>query len=364
MPHLPLLAVALTLAANPAAQDSTEAPPSAPAVPTSGAEPAEAPASDATPAPADATAPAETPPADTAPLPAPSAPPASDSPAPSAEPEPADTTAAQPPADPTAEWYSPDLPSRLRILALPVARTVDKDGMEFVLDHRAASAFYDGGSQQPFTDMWHNFGGLDRAMTIGLGLRYGIIDRLDAGLYRVGGSQFDTYELDARVALLRQEENQVDLMVRGGLSWFVVPNHADALWPFAQAFVSRLFANRLLVTAGVMYHANSSSSNAVASRYYTPKYRDEEHKWSLAGAGGVELRLAEWVALDAETVACTVGFCTKNPAFSAGVKFFTFRHTFALVCGNTQYLTADGYITDTDTPWSKLVIGFNLTREY
>jgi hypothetical protein len=78
----------------------------------------------------------------------------------------------------------------------------------------------------------------------------------------------------------------------------------------------------------------------------------------------LEYRLASSVALDAEMVACTVGFCSKNPAFSGGVKFLTNRHTFALVCGNTQYVTADGYITNTDTPWSKLVIGFNLTREY
>jgi hypothetical protein len=351
MTHLPLLVLALTLAADP----SAEASPSRPAVPSSSAEQAAAPSPDATPAPAEATEPSA------APL-SPSAPPAT--PAVSADPQPGETTSAQPPVDPAAEWYSANLPSRLRILALPVARTVAKESIEFVLDHRSASALYDGNGQHPFADMWHDFGGLDRAMTVGLGLRYGIIDRLDAGLYRVGGSQFDTYELDARVAILRQEENQVDVMVRGGLSWFVVPNHADALWPFAQAFVSRLFANRLLVTAGVMYHANSSSSNALASKYYTPKYQDEEHKWSLAGAAGVELRLAEWVALDAETVSCTAGFCTKKPAFSAGVKFLTFRHTFALVCGNTQYLTADGYITNTDTPWSKLVFGFNLTREY
>jgi hypothetical protein len=81
-------------------------------------------------------------------------------------------------------------------------------------------------------------------------------------------------------------------------------------------------------------------------------------------AAGIELRLAAKVALDAEVVPCIAGFCAKQPAFSGGVKFFTTRHTFALVCGNTQYLTADGYITNTETPWSKLVIGFNITREY
>jgi hypothetical protein len=80
--------------------------------------------------------------------------------------------------------------------------------------------------------------------------------------------------------------------------------------------------------------------------------------------GGLEARLAAPVSVDAELVSCVAGYCSKNPAFSAGVKYFTSRHTFALVCGNTQYITADGYLTNTDRPWKKLVIGFNITREY
>jgi hypothetical protein len=74
--------------------------------------------------------------------------------------------------------------------------------------------------------------------------------------------------------------------------------------------------------------------------------------------------LAAPVALDAELVSCVKGYCSKNPAFSAGVKYFTSRHTFALVASNTQYITADSYPTNTDHKWSKMVIGFNITREY
>ena len=367
MTNLALLALAITVAVESPAKASTEATAAPPAAAESASGETKTPPSEAASTPAEATpTPAEATPAPAATAPAAAS---SDAPAtatPSAAAPAAESAAAtaKPAEDPAAEWYSPSYPSRLRILALPVARTVAKDSIEFVIDHRSTGPIYNKDSDHAFADMWNNFGGLDQALAVGLGLRYGIIGRLDAGLYRVGGLQFDTYELDARVSALRQEGNQIDLMVRGGLSWFSVPNHADALWPFAQVFASRLFMNRLLVTAGVMYHSNSSSSNALASASYTPKYRDEEHKWSVAGAAGVEVRLADWVSLDAETVSCTAGFCTKNPAFSAGVKFFTFRHTFALVCGNTQYLTADGYITNTDTPWSKLVLGFNLTREY
>ena len=358
MTNLALLALAMTFAVEPPAKASA----GASATPATVAEPAageaRAPSSDAPPVPAESV-PAEAAPPVAAPSEAPV------SPAPAAETPPSEAVAvAKPAKDPAADWYSPDYPSRLRILAVPVARTVAKDSIELIIDHRSTAPIYNKDSDRPFADMWNTFGGLDQALSVGLGVRYGIIDRLDAGLYRVGGSQFDTYEFDARVSVLRQEDNQIDVMARGGLSWSSVPKHDDALWPFAQLFASRLFVNRLLVTAGVMYHSNSSSSNSLSSAYYTPKYRDGEHKYSVAGAAGVEVRLANWVALDAETVACAAGYCAKNPAFSAGVKFITFRHTFALVCGNTQYLTADGYVTNTDTPWSKLVLGFNITREY
>jgi len=261
--------------------------------------------------------------------------------------------------DPAAGWYGKGFPEPIRILALPTGRTVRARGFDFIIDHRSASPIYNKDSKHPFDDMGNNFLGFDSGLTVGLGLRYGILDVLDAGLYRVNGSQFDTYEFDVRAQALRQDTHGVDVMVRGGLSWFAVPNHADALWPFAQLFASRIFFNRLLATAGVMYHSNSSPSNTIGK-----KYSDENHKWSLAEAAGLELRLASSVSIDAEVVACSAGFCSKNPAFSGGVKYLTNRHTFALVCGNTQFLTADAYITNTDTQWSKLVIGFNVTREY
>ena len=299
------------------------------------------------------------------PEPSPPSPPPAPTPAPAAKPSENDIEVLsevvdlQETQDPAAGWYGKGFPEPIRILALPTGRTVRAGGFDFIIDHRASSPIYNKDSKHPFDDMGNNFLGFDSGLSVGLGLRYGILDVLDAGLYRVNGPQFDTYEFDARAHALRQDDYGVDLMVRGGLSWFAVPNHADALWPFAQIFASRLFLNRLLATAGILYHANSSPSTTVGK-----KYSNEEHKWSLASAAGLEYRLASAVSLDAEMVFCNYGFCSKNPVFSGGVKYFTNRHTFALVCGNTQFVTADAYITNTDTQWSKLVIGFNITREY
>lgn len=335
MPHLALFALALTLAAEPSG--AAAAAPSPPASLTEAASASAPPSASAAPCAS----------------------------APSAKPGEEDIEVLdevvdlQEDEDPTAAWYGKSYPHPLRILALSTARTVRKGGGEFLLDHRASRPIYDTGNGEAAANMWNHFLGLDSGLAVGLGFRFGILYRLDAGLYRVGGGRFDTYEFDARFQALSQDDRGIDLMIRGGLSWFVVPNHDDALWPFAQVYASRLFANRLLATAGVMVHANSSASTTRGI-----KYRNEEHKGSVAWGAGLEYRFASVVALDAEIVSCTAGFCSKNPAFSGGLKFFTARHTFALVCGNTQYLTADSYITNSVTPWSELVIGFNLTREH
>jgi hypothetical protein len=377
MTNLVLIALSLTLAAEPSGEASPGAgppaskpaaaetapqthgaPPPASAPEPKAAEPAQ-PSSPAASASADSAKPGEPATAQ----PAPTAAPALERPAESEIEVLGEVVDLEASADPTAAWYGKGYPERIRILALPTARTVRKGGFELVIDHRASSPIYNKDSQHPSADMWNKFLGLDSTLAVGLGLRFGILDRLDAGLYRASSnvSTFDTYEFDARFGVLRQGDRGLDLMLRAGLSWFVVPNHADALWPFAQIFASRLWWNRLLATVGVMYHANSSPSTTSGI-----KYSDQDHRWSVAGAAGIELRLASKVALDAEVVPCLAGYCAKRqrPAFSGGVKFFTARHTFALVCGNTQFLTADGYITNTDTPWSKLVLGFNITREY
>lgn len=258
--------------------------------------------------------------------------------------------------DPAAGWYGKGFPEPIRILALPTARVVRKGGFDFVLDHRAGTAIYNKNSKHPFGDMWNNFLGFDGSIQVGFGLRYGVIDNLDVGVYRTANPLYatDTYEVDARYQVLHQDNMGIDLAARGGVTWFSQPNIDDSHGFYGQLLATRLLLNRVLISAGALYHSNSTN----ATKY------NEDKKWSTAGALGVEARLAAAVSIDAELVSCVAGYCSKNPAFSAGVKYFTNRHTFALVCGNTQYITADGYLTNTDRPWNQMVIGFNLTREY
>jgi hypothetical protein len=256
--------------------------------------------------------------------------------------------------DPKAAWYGPGYPVPVRILALPTARTHRAGGWEIVIDHRSVGAIYDSSRDHPWRDTWNSFAGLDSSVRAGLGFRYGVLDNLDVGLYRAGTPGTDTYQLDARFQAMRQADLAVDLGVLAGVTWFSQPNTEDAARVFGQLLVSRLFANRVLLAAGVFYHPSSTNDT---------KYNQDQPR-SLAAGGGVEVRVAAPLALDAEMVACMAGYCSKNPTFSAGVKLLTARHTFAVVCGNTTYLTADGYIANTDRPWSKLTLGFHITRSH
>jgi hypothetical protein len=256
--------------------------------------------------------------------------------------------------DPTVDWYGSSYPPAVRILALSTARALTAGGWEMVIDHRSTSPIYDSSSSHAFEDMGKSFFGLDSPIRVGLGFRYGVIDDLDIGAYRGGSSRTDTYELDVRYQILHQSGLGLDLAARYGVTWFMQPNAADATGFYGQLLATRLLFNRVLLSAGAMYHSNSTNDT---------KY-NQDKAWSVAFAGGVEVRAAAGLAFDAELASCTAGYCSKNPTFSGGVKYITNRHTFALVCGNTTYLTADGYITNTDRPWSKLTIGFQITRTH
>ncbi len=345
MTNLAILSLAITLAAEPA-------PPAAPPAAETPA-PAAAAASPAAPSP-------ETPAPKTPapPTPAPATPPVPElAKPPESDIEVLDEVVdlqASDAEDPRAAWYGGGYPTPVRILALPTARTLGPGGSELVIDHRATGAIYDSSRDRPWSEMANSFAGLDSSVRVGLGVRFGVIEGLDAGIYRAGTPGTDTYELDARFQAMRQEDMGVDLAIRAGLTWFAQPRRKDAAGVFGQLLATRLLARRILLSAGAFYHSSSTNDT---------KY-NQDKAWSVAVGGGVEARVSGPLAVDAELVACTAGYCSRNPTFSAGLKLLTPRHTFAVVCGNTTYLTADGYIADTERPWSKLTLGLQITRSH
>jgi hypothetical protein len=216
---------------------------------------------------------------------------------------------------------------------------------------------FDHRVRQPLSDEpLHDFLGFDAGgLKIGIGFRYGIIANADIGLYRLNGTVeiFDTYEFDARYQLLHERTHGLSLALRGGVSWFVQPDIEDASGGFFQLLVDKTFAHRVRFGTGLLYHSESSGPDKATG--------DEAH--SLAIPGMLALRLFPSLALVVETVSAVDGYYAAHPMVSIALKKITHGHTFSLLVSNSQYTSADGIITNSDTDFGDAAIGFTITRE-
>jgi len=250
------------------------------------------------------------------------------------------------PAD--AAWAESNFPLGERLVNVPLAVTTRERTFLFVIDHRTWAPV----RTNPFSD----FLGFDSGLLkIGLGLRYGVLDRLDVGLYRLnnGLEAFDTWELDARARLLDHEWAYVDAALRGGLTWFAHEHAQDAVAGFGQLLVTRTWLGRVTATTGLLFHSDSTNDSKT----------NLDKDWSIAVPEGVEVRILPWLAWDLEGCYAVAGYGSKYPVLTTAVKFLTNRHTFSLVVTNTQYLAADGLVANTERRPSDVIVGFTITRE-
>ncbi|MBI5508809.1 MAG: hypothetical protein HY903_08660 [Deltaproteobacteria bacterium] len=247
------------------------------------------------------------------------------------------------------ESYGDNYARTDRIYGVMLARTARRGSTIITINHRANEAIS--------KDAWFDYAGLDGgSLKIGLGARYGVLDALDVGVFRVNGTVevFDTYEFDARYQVLSAAQIGFDLAVRGGLTWFSQKHAEDASGYFGQLLVDRVFADEVVVGGGLLYHSSSSND----------KKTDADPAHSLAAALYTEYRFIPALAVDAEVCGTLSGYHSEYPAFTAGIKGYTDRHTFSLFVSNTQYMGADGMVAGT---WrgkpESFIIGFNITRE-
>lgn len=269
------------------------------------------------------------------------------------------------------EWYSQAYAGEDRIFNLFTADTVPKGTLVFAINHRTYAPL----QQNPFDD----FLGFDSGnLKVGLEVRYGALDWLDFGLHRLnnGVSNFDTYQLDARFKFLNEDQHWLNAALIVGGSWFPQKNNKDAGGGFAQLMLTKVFADRVKLTFGSLWHSNSTSDVKLNS----------DTNWSLSVVGGMEIRIASMFAIGAEAgyavagykAACSTAaqsFCigddptqavdtTSYPTFTFGPKWITNRHTFSVVVSNNQFLLADGLATNTWRNYDNLVFGFTITRQW
>ncbi len=253
-------------------------------------------------------------------------------------------------ADVTQEWWANPKAYALLDRAISVfsARSMRKHSFLIVIDHRL--------HQQIDEDPFHDLLGFDAGnLKVGLGLRFGVFDFLDLGMYRLNGTTelFDTYEFDGRWQILDQEHDPLNLALRSGVSWFAQEDFEDAHGFFGQLLFNRKFIHRLNLGGGFLYHSESSGESKALS--------DQHH--SSAVAGYAEYRFSEKVLFNFEIVGNVSGFAAKQPAVSSAVKIITNRHSFAILISNTRYISADGIVSNTPNDFDQLTLGFFITRE-
>ena len=251
------------------------------------------------------------------------------------------------PAD-DEDWFGDDYPRFHRTLDHYTGKVSRRGDFSTLIAHRNSQ----GMLRYPARDLLGFDGG---GLKVGLGLRYGFLDRLDAGVYRLNGTieVFDTYEFDIRYQLLRQETQGADLAIRVGFSWFSSPK-SNATGALMQLMISRLIRQRVILGGGIAHHSNSSG----------PTKNTHDSKSSTAVIGLIEARTAEWLSLAAELTWSLAGFHEVKPIVTFGPKIITNRHTFSFVLSNSQYMSTDGLVANTyRTEFRDWVLGFHITRE-
>ena len=250
----------------------------------------------------------------------------------------------------SASWSNDwDFPAVDRVINLMTTRPVRKMSLLATFDHRA---------YEPLADYpWRDFLGLDFGLLkIGLGLRFGIFDVWDVGIYRMNGTmeRFDTYQFDTRWRFLEQDRHYINMAVRVGVDWFYQPSAPDAFGYFGQLSLDYTAFRRWLIGVQVAFASNSSNDHKTMA----------DTNYSLAVGLYSSLRIATFMAWDIEGMYAVSGYGEQYPALSTSIKFITNRHTFALVVSNTQYITADGIVTNTWRDFSQVIFGFSITREW
>ena len=216
-----------------------------------------------------------------------------------------------------------------------------------------------------FDSPFEDFLGLDAALNVGLGLRFAVWDGLDLGIYRLrpqvnGVAPFDVYQFDVKYQFLSHDKMFVDVAAAGGLTWYSQEDLEDAAGGFAQLLISKQIG-RLTLGTGLLYHSDSTAPGKTVL--------DEDYTLSTFAAA--ELRVFSWLALNLESAVAFAGYTgfdsdsvDTHPTLAFSTKFITSRHTFALVISNTEYTSADSYLTNSVRSLEDVIFGFSITREW
>ncbi len=247
------------------------------------------------------------------------------------------------------ETESENYSYRDRAISLLAPNPVTKGAYLFLVQHRNRVSV----DEDPFHDLLGFDGG---GLKIGLVLRYGILDDLDIGICRVNGTveSFDVYEFDLRYHILEQKAHFVDLALRPGFTWFSQKDDDDASGGFFQLLIGRhFFDNRLSVGTGLLYHTDSSGAGKT----------EKDDDYSIAAQAYTEIGFLDDFAWTVEISANMAGYGATHPQLSTAIKYVFHDHTFAIVLSNSQSISADSIVSNTEHDLGEVVLGFLISKE-
>ena len=245
-------------------------------------------------------------------------------------------------------YSSASSPRIERAINLLSANTTRKNNLLAVIDHRNREPAGDA----PFHDLFGFDGG---GLKVGVGLRYGLLEDLDLGFYRLNGTVevFDVYDLDFRYQFLKQEKHTLDMAIRPGMSLFIHQDADNAAGGFVQLLGNRTFKDRYRLGSGLLYHSDSTND--------AKTNKDDDH--SIAAQIFFEGLITQSLAWTVEMSANLAGYGAPNPQVSTALKIRTYKHTFSIVLSNNQYTSADGVVSGTRRGTEDIILGFTITRE-
>ena len=241
-----------------------------------------------------------------------------------------------------------------RALATPLPRTVLPQYLLLTIDHR---------NRQPMDSRYfYDFLGFDAGGTkIGVGLRYGLTSRWDAGLQRINGTNpsADAFNLDTKYRVAVEAGWRPDVAILAGLTGYSDPDRRDSWGGYGALILGESFLSRLYLSAGAMGHTNSDA----------PDRRLENPKGASAVFGSAHLRLIHELALTGEFNAPVSGSPgpgrrSRSIGWALGFKVITPRHSLALLASNTQFYGMDGLASGARHNPNRAVFGFSITREF
>ncbi len=271
---------------------------------------------------------------------------------------PAPMRAETPPTDESqsaAAVETPVDPIGTRWVSVSSPWTTPRHNLELIFTHRFLESVQDGSGH----DLW----GLDSAAAVGLGLTWGVSDRIDLSLLRATAQE--DFELAAKAMLLRQSAHvPLTASVRLGVDRPAAQGIADATRPFAQLLLARRFAsgwNLMLAPSWIRDTATLRNAWNVPLGFTAPLPR------------GAMLAF-EVVPRNRDAVRDAGRNLGRDPALAWSVAFvkdfgrhITGGHLFKVVIGNSPATTVD-QLLGSDPPQSfrrgDVRIGFNLVRDF